>query len=348
MTCSASRDARLAELPEALHLVVVSFCDLVSLLQLEAASSEWLRLSRDPGTKVWDARLSSQARAMLHLGFDARQLCISFMQQKPCPRTVEFPLSDFLQEHAHGMLAAMTAWYEAVVVADPPVVILTVGDHAMVMPWGDDDESVASPYAHPTLVWAPAPGSIIFDNRFDQESAGHQWHRNEDNHLRLNVSCHAVVSIGGKLLVRTLWEYAAVPGTVEVVTAGADFGEKGGDGLFMHNGVLTYDHGELIIESRHPMGEGKAYLGCYLRMRPIAGLPTVPPVRGSDTQMQPKLSLHLANLSFGLAGNDDETVLDILSMQKLLYAAVMQDTVQPAANFCRNAVFRQLASCWAA
>ena len=128
----------LADLPEALHLVVISFCDMVTLLQLEAVSSISLSYSRDVGSGVWEPRLCVQATAMRSLGFDSRQLCISFARAKQCSTTVDYPYSDFLQEHEEGSSAAVMArWYDDVVEAKPPVVVITVGGHATVARWGE-------------------------------------------------------------------------------------------------------------------------------------------------------------------------------------------------------------------
>ena len=92
----------------------------------------------------------------------------------------------------------------------------------------------------------------------------------------------------------------------------------------MDDEVCTYAHGEVAIIAKHPRGDEMSWFGCYLRLRPEDGSAYVPPVRGTS-QVQPRLSLHLVHLSFGLGGDDNETVFDVPVMQRLLHAAVLFD-----------------------
>ena len=236
---------------------------------------------------------------MRSLGFDSRQLCISFARAKQCSTTVDYSYSDFLQEHEEGSSAAVMArWYDDVVEAKPPVVVITVGGHATVARWGERE----TPY--PSIVWVPEPHSVVFEDCVDAESRGHTWARNDDGYLkcRLKTSCHAVVHIGGELVVRSLWE-DELPRYIELVTEGVDSAdEEGSDGKFAHNEVLSYGHGEQLIGSEHPLGNDNACLNCAVRLRPK---PVEPP---AEEGVQRKLSLHLANVSFGLGSDDTETV----------------------------------------
>ena len=193
-------------------------------------------------------------------------------------------------------------------------------------------------------MWVPEPHSVVFEDCVDAESRGHTWARNDDGYLkcRLKTSCHAVVHIGGELVVRSLWE-DELPRYIELVTEGVDSAdEEGSDGKFAHNEVLSYGHGEQLIGSEHPLGNDNACLNCAVRLRPK---PVEPP---AEEGVQRKLSLHLANVSFGLGSDDTETVFDKLTMQKLLHAAVLQDTVQnEGGDLPPKALFLQLVSRWA-